>query len=82
MLIPESERAAWEAVPEEMLPRNTARTCYNCAHDGQCVDLPYCGGRCWEPQEQDEDESWEALQEAERERRENALDAIKEGDAE
>ena len=54
MIVPESEWAAWDAVPEEMLPRKEARTCYNCAHDGQCVDLHYCGGSCWEAQEEEE----------------------------
>ncbi len=56
MLIPESEQALWDAIPEEMLPRKVARTCYTCAHDGQCVDLHYCGGSCWEAQEEGEEE--------------------------
>ena len=25
------------------------RSCSTCIHDGQCVDLHYCGGSCWSP---------------------------------
>ena len=30
-------------------------TCATCAHDGQCVDLHYCGGARWVPDEDDSD---------------------------
>ena len=53
MLIPESEQALWDEIPPEMLPpRKVARTCSSCAHDGQCDGLPFCGGNCWEAQEE------------------------------
>ena len=54
MLIPESEQAAWDEIPPEMLPpRKVARTCSSCAHDGQCDGLPFCGGNSWEAQEEE-----------------------------
>ena len=45
------EMTMWEDRMDE-LPRKEARTCYNCAHDGQCDGLPFCGGMSWEPQEE------------------------------
>lgn len=27
-------------------------TCATCAHNGQCADLPHCGGLYWEPDEE------------------------------
>jgi len=31
-------------------------TCATCAHDGQCVDLHYCGGMYWEDGREEDDE--------------------------
>jgi len=31
-------------------------TCANCAHNGQCADLHYCGGSYWQAEEPDEGE--------------------------
>lgn len=30
-------------------------SCVNCAHNGQCADLPFCGGIYWEPESEDDD---------------------------
>lgn len=34
-------------------------TCANCAHNGQCADLHYCGGSYWQAEEPDEGEERE-----------------------
>lgn len=33
------------------------KTCSTCAHDGQCVDMHYCGGSCWEQTEEESEQS-------------------------
>lgn len=46
----------WEHLAEEGRAR---QTCANCAHNGQCDDLPYCGGACWAPDTEDDEEECE-----------------------
>lgn len=38
------------------MSNRTRHTCANCAHNGCCVDLHYCGGAYWAPEEPDEGE--------------------------
>ena len=47
------EMTMWEDRMDE-LPRKESWTCANCAHDGQCVGLPFCGGRYWKHEEEEE----------------------------
>ena len=55
MFVTEAEYERWPSENWDQLAREGGgrRTCATCAHDGQCVDLHYCGGSCWEAQEEE-----------------------------
>ena len=40
-------------------------SCVSCDHFGECSDLPYCGGRYWQPKRRDDEEPTEDQEEGE-----------------
>lgn len=42
--------------PSHTCAGEPSHTCATCAHDGQCVDLHYCGGTYWEDGREEDDE--------------------------